>query len=222
MNLTLAVVTTAALLDSINPCAISVLLLTIGFLLSVNSSKKRVLSIAGTYIFGIYLTYISIGLGILSAMTFFGIPHIMTKVGALLLILFGVLNLLETVLPGFPIKMSIPQFIKPRLSRLIYTATYPSFFLLGILVGLFEFPCTGGPYLMILGLLHDKSTVALGAVYLLYYNLIFIFPLVAILLLSANPVVTSRLEKWRHNNSRSLSYLSSIATIILGVVIFML
>ncbi|KKU93205.1 MAG: putative membrane protein, partial [Candidatus Amesbacteria bacterium GW2011_GWC1_48_10] len=61
MSLTLPVITTAALIDSVNPCAISVLLLTIGFLLSLEKSRREILSIAGLYILGIFVTYILIG-----------------------------------------------------------------------------------------------------------------------------------------------------------------
>lgn len=222
MTLTLPLVTGTALLDSTNPCAISVLLLTIGFLLSVNSSRQRIFRVAGLYIAAIYITYILIGIGILSALTFFGIPHIMTKIGASILILYGFINLAEALIPGFPIKLVIPKFIKPQIGKLIYQASYPSAFILGILVGLFEFPCTGGPYLMILGLLHDKSSALEGALYLIYYNLLFVSPLILILILSSSKQVTDKLDSWRHSNSKTLSLFSSLATIILGFVIFFL
>jgi cytochrome c biogenesis protein CcdA len=222
MTLSLPLVTGTALLDSLNPCAISVLLLTIGFLISVNSKRSRIMSVAGLYIFAIYLTYIFIGIGILSALTFFGIPHIMTKIGAAILIIVGLLNLGESTIPKFPVKLVIPSFIKPQLGKLIYKASYPSAFILGILVGLFEFPCTGGPYLLILSLLHDKSTIATGALYLIYYNLLFVSPLLAILVFATSPKITARMESWRHSNTKSVSLFSAIATLILGIVIFFL
>lgn len=74
MNLTLPIVTIAALLDSINPCAISVLLLTIAFLISLRKNRRDILLIAGVYILGIFLIYILIGLGVLSALTFSVFP----------------------------------------------------------------------------------------------------------------------------------------------------
>ncbi len=222
MNLTLPVVTTAALLDSINPCAVSVLFLTIGFLISLNSTRKKILSITGLYILGIYLVYIIIGLGILKTLTFFGVPHFLTKFGALILIIFGVLNLLESLIPDFPLKLGIPKYIKPQIARHMYQATSVSAFLMGILVGLFEFPCTGGPYLLILSLLHDKSSWSTGFLYLIYYNLIFVSPLIAVILITTNPRLTSKLAVWRHDHSRQVSIFSSLATIFLGFVIFLL
>lgn len=215
MNLTLPVVTFAALLDSINPCAISVLLLTLGFLISLKKSPKHIMAIAGVYIIGIFITYILIGIGTLHALTLFGFSRAITKFGAVILIITGILGLTK-------VPLGIPGFIKPSLAKLIQKATYPAMFFLGILVGLFEFPCTGGPYLMILALLHDKATFASGAIYLIYYNLIFISPLVLITLTSNNQHVVSRFETWRKTHSKTADLASSIAMIILGGVIFLL
>jgi len=210
MNLTLPVVTTAALIDSLNPCAVSVLLLSIGFLVSLNHSRRRILLIAGVYIAGIFITYILIGLGVLQALSLFGFPRVLSKIGASILIATGVMGL-------FNVPLGIPSFIKPRLARLIQTATYPAMFTLGVLVGLFEFPCTGGPYLMILALLHDKSTLTSGALYLIYYNLIFISPLVVLLLTADNPTISTKIQSLLKSKN-----LSSLAMIILGAIIFLL
>ncbi len=222
MTLSLPLVTGTALLDSLNPCAISVLLLTIGFLLSINSARKHILTVGGLYIFGIYLTYISIGIGILSALVFFGIPHIMSKIGATILIIFGFLNLGEAFIPNFPVRLVIPRFIKPQIAKLIYQASYISAFILGILVGLFEFPCTGGPYLLILSLLHDKSTVIEGTFYLIYYNFLFVSPLIVLLIFTTGPKVMSKFDSWRKSKSKLISVFYALTTIILGIVIFFL
>ncbi|MBI2008252.1 hypothetical protein HYS82_01200 [Candidatus Amesbacteria bacterium] len=109
MNLTLPVVTFAALLDSLNPCAISVLLLTIGFLISLKKSPKHISFIAGTYVTGIFITYILIGLGILQALIFFGVSRAITKFGAVILIITGFLGLIK-------VPLGLPGFIKPSLA----------------------------------------------------------------------------------------------------------
>ena len=222
MNLTLPIVTIAALLDSINPCAISVLLLTIAFLISLRKNQRDILLIAGIYIMGIFLTYILIGLGVLSALTFFGIPRALSKFGALILIITGLISLFDNQIPGFPIHLGIPKFIKPRLAQQIKQATIPAMFILGILVGLFEFPCTGGPYLLILTLLHDKSAILTGTLYLIYYNLIFVSPLVVILLLGSRPELNSRVQSFRDHHGKKADLISSLLMIILGIIIFLL
>jgi len=103
----LPLVGVAALIDSINPCAFSILLLTIAFLFSVGKLRSRILEIGGVYILGIFLVYILIGLGILQALHLFNTPHFMAKVGAFLLIALGVINLINEFFPNFPIKLTI-------------------------------------------------------------------------------------------------------------------
>src|SRR3989338_5438751 len=72
----------AALIDSINPCAFSVLLLTIAFLFSIGQARSGILKIGGAYILGIFAAYIMIGLGLLQALHLFNPPHFMAKIRA--------------------------------------------------------------------------------------------------------------------------------------------
>ncbi|MEK7174319.1 MAG: hypothetical protein AAB759_01535, partial [Patescibacteria group bacterium] len=69
------VIAAAALVDSVNPCAFSVLIITIGFLMSLGRSRRGILAVGGTYIAGLFTVYTLIGLGILQALTLFGVPH---------------------------------------------------------------------------------------------------------------------------------------------------
>src|SRR3989344_1391690 len=57
----LPLVAVAALIDSINPCAFSILLLTIAFLFSLGKARGSILKIGGAYILGIFAVYILIG-----------------------------------------------------------------------------------------------------------------------------------------------------------------
>lgn len=158
----LPLVVVSAFLDSINPCAFSVLLLTIAFLFSVGKLRSNILRIGGAYIFGVFLVYILIGLGILQVLHLFNTPHFMAKFGAALLILLGAINLINEFFPAFPVKLKIPSVSHHAMAELMEKASLPTAFLLGVLVGICEFPCTGGPYLMILGLLHDNATFSAG------------------------------------------------------------
>lgn len=215
-------IVSAALLDSVNPCAFSILFLTIAFLFNLGRSRQNILLTGLLYVAGIFLVYLAIGLGILRVLSFFNIPHGLAKVGAAVLIVFGLIELLGQLLPKFPIRLEIPAAAKPRLAAVIHRATLPGAFVLGILVGLFEFPCTGGPYLFVLGLLHDRGTFWSGLAYLVLYNLIFVLPLLAALLLISNRRVLGRLDAWRREETKKAGIWIAILMIILGVVIFVL
>ncbi|MFA6407101.1 MAG: cytochrome c biogenesis protein CcdA [Candidatus Paceibacterota bacterium] len=218
----LLLVTISALLDSINPCAFSILLLTIAFLFSMGELKKKVLVIGSMYIAGVFAVYVLIGLGILRTLSFFNIPGFMGKIGASLIIVLGILDLVNTYFPAFPIKLKIPTGSHKTMAILMEKSSVPAAFLLGVFVGLCEFPCTGGPYLLILGLLHDTRTYIVGLEYLLYYNLIFILPLIVILLISSNPLLLQKVQAWKSSSTGDMRFASGILMILLGVIIFLL
>lgn len=215
-------VTVSALIDSINPCAFSILLLTITFLFSLGSDRKKILAIGSSYILGIFLVYLAIGLGILRVLSFFGIPNFVGKVGASLIIILGALDIINAYFPSFPIKLKIPKGSHKTMARLMERASLPTAFALGAFVGLCEFPCTGGPYLMILGLLHDSRTFMGGVWYLLYYNLLFILPLVIILLSASSKALTERFDNWRKNIAKDTRFVDGAIMIGMGMLIFLL
>ena len=221
-KLLLPLVTIAALVDSVNPCAISVLLLTIAFLFSLGRMRSGVLKAGFFYILAVFIVYLLIGLGILQTLHIFGVPHFMSKFGATLLIILGAIGLINEFFPSFPIKLGIPHSAHKKMAELMEKSSLPAAFVLGAFVGLCEFPCTGGPYLMVLGLLHDSQTYWLGLGYLIFYNLIFILPLAILLLIASDKTVLGKVQEWRKTNIRGVRLWGSIAMILLGILILFL
>ncbi|MBI2278533.1 MAG: hypothetical protein HYU81_00480 [Candidatus Brennerbacteria bacterium] len=212
----------AALVDSVNPCAFSVLLLTIAFLFSIGKLRSDALRIGGAYILGIFVAYTLIGLGILQTLSFFNIPHFMGKLGASLLILAGVLNLVNEFFPRFPVKLKIPDAAHHTMARLLEKSSVPLTFLLGAFVGICEFPCTGGPYLAALGLLHDQTTYVSGLSYLILYNLIFVLPLIVILGIASNPALLDKVRAWQRKERSAMRWAGGVAMIGIGILMFFL
>ena len=216
----LPLVTVSALLDSVNPCAFSILLLTIAFLFTLGELRAQILRLGGAYILGLFAVYLLIGLGLLQALHLFSTPHFMAKAGASLLIALGFLTALGELFPSFPVKFKIPSSLHHKMDGLMATASLSAAFALGAIVGLCEFPCTGVPYLAVLGLLHDRATWLKGLGYLLYYNLVFILPLVAILLFASNLARLERVKAWQEREKKSVRFVGGIAMVLLGIVIF--
>ncbi|MEK7535509.1 MAG: cytochrome c biogenesis protein CcdA [Patescibacteria group bacterium] len=217
----LPLVGSSALIDSINPCAFSVLLLTIVVLVGLGKSRGELLKYGLVYIAGLYLAYFLIGLGLLQALHIFSIPHFMGKIAALLLVLIGILSIVSVIFPKFPIIFKIPDSAHRKIAALMEKGTLPAMFLLGALVGLCEFPCTGGPYLAVLGLLHDTTTYLTGVGYLILYNAIFVLPLLVILVLAARTGALEKLRAWQRSESRYVRVAAAIAMIILGFIIYL-
>src|SRR3989338_5094604 len=215
----LPLVAVSALLDSINPCAFSVLLITVAFLLSLGKPRNDVLRLGASYIAGLFLAYLLIGLGILQALHIFGVPHFMGRLGAVIVIIFGVLQLLSYFFPQINWLPGIPQSVHGKMAKLLERVSLPAVFLVGVLVALCEFPCTGGPYLMILGLLHDSPTYLSGFGYLLFYNLLFVAPLVAILLVASHKELLEKVNTWRKDETKKLKVWLGLGRVALGLII---
>jgi cytochrome c biogenesis protein CcdA len=212
----------AAFVDSINPCAFSVLFITLAFLFSLGHSRSQIIKTGLVYVGGIFLTYILIGLGILKVLTIFNIPNSMAKLGAIAIILFGVINLINEFFPRFPIKLKMPEASHGKVGELIAKATIPASFLLGLLVGMFEFPCTGGPYLLVLGLLHDDASFMKGFFYLVLYNFIFVLPLLIAIFISTDKPILEKLNRLRKMETRKSRVWVSVVVIALGLLVFLI
>ena len=77
----LPLVLISSLLDSVHPCSFSILLITIAFLFGLQMTRKKILQLGGLYIFGIFASYLLIGLGLLKVLHLFNTPHFMGSSG---------------------------------------------------------------------------------------------------------------------------------------------
>jgi len=213
------VITGSAFLDGINPCAISVLLFFIAFLFSIKKTRQSILKMGLIYIAAIYLAYFLIGIGLAQAFIITGSPHLMAKVGAWLVIALGIIQLLGMIFPKFPIRLRIPISTKAALEKWLYKGTTPTAFIGGFIVGLCTFPCSGGIYVAIIGLLTATGTYAQGLGWIIWYNFIFVSPLLIILALAANPKTTEQLHKLERKESKHAKFLIGLTMIALGVII---
>src|SRR3989338_9531999 len=73
----LGTVLATAAVDSINPCAIGVLILLISSLLVLSHNRRKMLFISAVYIFSIYIVYFLAGLGLMTFLSF--IPLTITE-----------------------------------------------------------------------------------------------------------------------------------------------
>ena len=218
-NRLLPLVIVSAVLDSINPCAFSIMLLTVGFLFGLGQSRGQIIKLGGVYIAGIFMAYLAIGLGILQTLHLFSSSHFMGKLGALIMLAFGLLAIINVLFPKFPLRLKVPSVSHHRMALLLEKGSVPALFLLGALVGLCEFPCTGGPYLAVLALLKVKETLVSGLSLLLLYNLVFILPLLVILALSANRQIVTKIREWQSQNSGGIKLWGGVIMVVLAILI---
>ena len=215
-KVTIPLILTAGLTDGINPCAFSVLIFLVTYLLSIGS-KKKILAIGLSYILAVYVAYFTAGLGLLTIIQLSGLTRIIYKIAAVIALTVGLVNLKDFFWYGKWFSFKIPEISKTTIEKYIKMATLPSAIILGFLVSAFELPCTGGVYLAILGMLADQSTKLSAMPYLLLYNLMFVLPLIIILFVVYFGVSPEKAEKWRKSKRKWMKLISGLLMIGLGI-----
>lgn len=216
---TVATVLGAAAIDSINPCAIGVLILMISVILSQKHSVRQMLLLGGTYIFAIYVTYLLAGLGLLYSLA--QIPLYLTEyisitVGVFI-IFAGLLEIKDFFWYGRWFSLGIPVGISKKIHGMAErsTASLVGVSLLGAFVAAVELPCTGAPYLAIIALLSQYFDFQ-AFVLLLIYNVIFVAPLVVILIMVAFGFELYKVQEFRMEGRGFMRFLIGITLIGLG------
>lgn len=215
-DLTIPTIVSAALVDSINPCAFAVIIFLLTYLINIGS-KKRVLRIGLVYVFTVFATYFFAGLGLFLAVQSTNLSGIVYYISAIIAIIAGIINVKDFFWYGKGITLAIPKSAKPAISKWTKKASVPAAVILGFLVSMFELPCTGGVYLAILGLLSNNLTKSQAIIPLLLYNFVFVLPLIAIIGFVYYGVSAKSLENWRKKKRNYMKLFSGLFMIILGV-----
>lgn len=222
-SLSLVTVIGAALVDSINPCAIAVLLILMGALLA-SGERARALKAGIGFTISIYIVYFLFGLGLFSAIQISGLSFWFYRFIGFLAIVIGLFNIKDYFSYGAGgFVMEIPRRWRPRLKKLLNSVTSPmGAFFMGFLVCLFELPCTGGPYLFILGLLAQKTTQMAAIPILLLYNLVFVVPLILLtLFIYLGLTNVEKASEWKEKNIRKLHLIAGIVMLALGLIVIL-
>ena len=224
-GITLGLVIGAALADSINPCVFGVLIFLLAYMQVVFKSKARMLLCGLIYITAVYATYFLLGMGIVTLAYTAGLAPGFYWFAALLAIGAGLLEIKDYFWygKGFTLQM-IPGASK-RLKHYLSSfkrleSRHPMFSLvlagfLGVFVVFVELPCTGAPYLAILGML-SQGDLAAGIPLLLLYNLVFILPLFVIVGLMHIGKSSKKMEAWRRKHRGVMRLAIGLFLIVLG------
>lgn len=219
-ELTIPIIVSAALIDSINPCAFAVLIFLLTYLLALGS-RKKILMVGFGYIAMVFITYFLAGLGLFAAVETTGISVIFYRVVAAIAIVAGIINVKDFFFYGKGFSLEIPKSRKPMIEKYIHRASLPAALILGFLVSMFELPCTGGVYLAILSMLANSMTRMTAIPYLLLYNVIFVVPLFVIMILMVKGGSAEKMEKWRLEKRKYMKLVAGLFMIILGIIMLL-
>ncbi len=232
-GLTIFEITGLALVDSINPCAFAVLIFLLSTLFMRDPNKRRNLLLCGfAFALGIFIFYLIIGLllltGIKAALALTGLSnaYIYGAFGAFA-ILLGILNLKDYFAYGsMGFVMEVPRKWRPRMlatiekSVLGSLASIPGAFIAGVLVTAFLLPCITGPY-FVAGSLLKSLPLGTAAIWLAYYNLLFILPMLVITaLVYFSFTSVEKASAFREKNIRKLHLIAGMLLILVGIIMF--
>lgn len=216
-----------ALIDSINPCAIGVLILLLSTLM-VTKDKTKMLKIGAMYVLAVFLTYIILGFGVLAFLSQIPLSvaeYISIFVG-ILVVIGGLLEIKDYFWYGQGVSLHIPPKYAKKIKEKMQNVSFGTVIFLGAFVAAVELPCTGGPYLAILLILKDSFSLAAittldpgflkAMILLLIYNVIFVMPLIVILGLAYFGVKLQSIQGWKQSNKSYMRLATGLIMIGLG------
>ncbi len=223
-------VISAALLDSINPCAIATLLFLISYLSLVGRKGRELIIVGGAFAAGVFVTYLVIGLGLLhlvmAADAIRVVRVILYGVFGVATAVFGVLSAVDAVKSHRgkheEMKLQLPRFLKREIHRAIRTGVRVRRFaagaaVTGVVISVFEFTCTGQVYLPTIALMVKDAELKTRAVSLLVlYNIIFVLPLIVIFVAARYGMGSSRMEKFARSHMALVKALTAVLFLVLA------
>jgi cytochrome c biogenesis protein CcdA len=218
---TMPVVLATAAVDSINPCAIGVLILLIATLLGLSKNKKKMITVGLIYITAVFVTYLAAGFGLLVFIQKLDISQPLSWIVGVLVIILGLIEIKDFWWYGQGISLRIPAKRAEQIKKYMKNVSIPGSIFLGIFVAAVELPCTGGPYLAITTIL---AKIGLGwEVFwlLVIYNFIFILPLLIILALVYFGMSTKKIKSWKQEQKKWMRLAIGIVLLILGVLLIL-
>ena len=225
--ITLPTIVIGGLIDGINPCAFTLLLLFIAALLAgykdagpdaAAATRRKMVVNGSAFIGAIFLSYLVLGTGLMQVSTVLAQNHLGARLGALLSILLGLWMLKDYFLPTVGPRLAAPRWIAGRV-RGVDAAASGLMFGLGALVSLCTVPCSGAVYIAVISLLALQENFLLSYAYLLVYNIMFILPLVVILVAAASRPSLNRLARWNLHHHETVKLVLGGSVVALGLAI---
>ena len=198
-SLKVVTVAAAGLLDGINPCAFATIIFFISYLAMIGRKGRELILVGAAFSAAVFLTYFTIGLGFFQFLQ--SIADLMKTLSLILYIAIAIVALVIGGLSVYDIvhirkgdqrdmKLQLPAALKRRIQLTISKRSRMRNYVFGaaiagFIVSLLELACTGQVYLpTITWAVQDPALRQFAYPLLIIYNLMFIIPLVAIILLA--------------------------------------
>ncbi len=220
--------------DGINPCAFATIVFFVSLLTVAGKGKREILLTGAFFSLAVFMTYLFLGLGVLSLLQelkgFALASKVMHYSTAVVAFGLGVLSIYDTIVYkkteiSERMVLQLPRHIKQHIhsilregittKRLAVTAL-----ITGFLVSLLESVCTGQMYLpTIVFVLKEPGLASRGWLYLILYNLMFVMPLICIFCVSYLGIGSKRLSAFTRSHLAVAKAVSAIMFISIAILI---
>lgn len=189
----------AGLVDGLNPCAFATLIFFISYLTLSGRRGREVLGVGAAFTLGVFLAYLAVGLGFYKVLDLLG--GWLTAVGrwvygltALLCAVLAVLSFLDALKARRgemeDMALNLPEGLRLRINASVRRwrksqAFVAGALLTGVVISFLELACTGQVYLpTIIFMVSQRGMQGRAIAFLVFYNLLFILPLVVVFILA--------------------------------------
>lgn len=213
---TLTTILITGAVDSINPCAIGVMILLLSTLIATKQ-KEKMIKIGLMYIGAVFTTYLLFGFGLTAFLAVIPLSfaqYISITVGCVVVI-GGLLEIKDYFWYGKGFSLHIPAKYAKKIKERMTKLSLSTVIFLGIFVAAVELPCTGGPYLAITLLLAQNFNWV-AVLMLILYNIIFVMPLVIILVMVLAGTKVQNVLKFKEGGKAYMRYATGLIMIGLG------
>ncbi len=222
-------ITLLALVNSVNPCQIAMLVLVLVTILMQNHDKKGKILLTGlSFVFAVFLGYLFYGIVLVQLFQTFtqtlkeGSIYLKYAI-AILSMLVGALQIKDFFFyKKGSLGTEMPIWMRPKAKRIIEKITSPAgAFVTGFIITLFLGPCTMAPLLVATETLSQLGLVR-AFPWLLYFNLIAVLPLIIITFIVYRGFTTAEsVSQWKEKNVRFLHLIAGLLLLGVGTALLM-
>ncbi len=230
-------ITSAALADSINPCAFATIIILVSMMSSAKRTKREIIAVCLSFTAAVFVTYFAIGLflyRVIAAINdqggvFLIIADCIYYAAFLLCAVFGILSLRDAYYlfsgrSAEEMTLQLPKAFKKRINLAMAKGVRARWlvagvFAAGVTVSFFEAACTGQVYL--------PTTISIAKVsfwhamaLLTWYNFLFVAPLLVIFGLVLVGVTSAQLAEFFKKNVAWTKLALGLVFVVMGLVLW--
>ncbi len=230
MSINLLAITSTALVNGLNPCGIGMMITFLGYLLvfgptsrDATQGKSQILKSGLLYLLSVFVTYLFLGLffyGLAFYLQRLWLASFFKYIMALILVSAGVIQLKDVFWPNLPVHLRMSDLGYKKINTLLAGSGKWMAVVVGVLTTAFSTPCMLPLYIGTTSYI-ARSGLPMWQVFglFMYYNFIFILPILVILLVMVGGKQVVEMKEWEHKYNKQLRFL--MAVFLFGIAYFL-